>query len=68
MKLLLVFLVSFLLAGCSAPDWQRLGYETLESVRQQQCRQQTSSGPEWAECQRRVSYADYQRARKGAGQ
>jgi len=62
------FVISFLgisLAGCSASDWQRLGYETLEGLRQQQCNDLTSTGPEWVECQRRVSYADDQRQRKG---
>ncbi len=67
LKQILAIALLMSLAGCGAPDWQRIGFETLESWRQRQCAQYTDSGPEWAECVKRHDYATWQRERAEAG-
>ena len=47
-------------AGCSSDTAKRTAYETLQNVRQQECLKNPSS-----DCEKRESYEDYQRKRKG---
>lgn len=54
-RLLLITLILFGIAGCSTETWKRAGYETLQNVKEQQCQKQS---PE--DCPERESYDKYQ--------
>ncbi|MHB8534233.1 MAG: hypothetical protein ACYDBW_02170 [Sulfuricaulis sp.] len=47
---------ALLAAGCSTETTQRTGFETLQNLRQQECRKNHDS-----DCQKRESYDEYRR-------
>jgi len=48
-----------LVSGCSSETAKRTAYETMQNVRQQECRKNLST-----DCDKRDSYEDYERERK----
>jgi len=54
-----VFWLTVLLGGCSLNQAERLGYDTVQSFRQQQCLQALAEN-----CESKQSYDDYQRQRR----
>jgi hypothetical protein len=48
-----------LVSGCSSETAKRTAYETMQNVRQQECRKNLSS-----DCDKKDSYEDYERERK----
>ena len=48
-----------LVSGCSSETAKRTAYETMQNVRQQECRKNLSP-----DCDKRDSYEDYERERK----
>jgi hypothetical protein len=51
-----LFLLIFTLSGCSADTVQRLTYESVQNLRQQQCQKNLSA----TNCNTRQSYDSYQ--------
>ena len=58
-KVTLLIIIFGVVQACSSDSLKRTTYETLESVRQQQCHKDLSP-----ECPKRQSYEDYQRGKE----
>ncbi len=59
-NLVLVVLVAILFSGCSSETVKRTTYETLQNVKERNCRQDPAT-----DCDKRETYDDYQRKRDG---
>ncbi len=59
---LFVILATLLTEGCSLADWQRMGYETVQNAKRQQCQTDLPRDKE-GECQQRENYDAYQQRR-----
>jgi hypothetical protein len=59
---LFIILATLLAEGCSLASWQRVGYETVQNVKEQQCQKQLPRDKE-GECQQRENYDTYQKRR-----
>lgn len=57
----LIALSIIVFCGCSSESLNRIGYETLQNVEEQQCQKDLTS-----ECPERESYDNYQSTRKEA--
>jgi len=62
LNVILVVLIALLAMGCSSETVKRTTYETLQNVKENNCRQDPS-----IECEKRETYDDYQRQREGLG-
>jgi len=60
LNFILAVLIMLLCAGCSSDAVKRTTYETLQNVKEQNCRQDPS-----VDCEKRETFDDYQRQREG---
>ncbi len=60
LNVILGVLIALLCTGCSSETVKRTTYETLQNVKEQNCRQDPS-----IDCEKRETYDDYQRQREG---
>lgn len=59
---LFIILATLLVEGCSLATWQRVGYETVQNVKEQQCQKNLPRDKE-GECQQKENYDAYQKRR-----
>ncbi|MDX8385445.1 MAG: hypothetical protein R8M11_02890 [Gallionella sp.] len=60
LNVILAVLIVLLCAGCSSEAVKHTTYETLQNVKEQNCRQDPSM-----DCEKRETYNDYQHQREG---